>query len=140
MSNIKTIIFDLDDTLLDTTKQLRPAAHRSAARKMIQAGLETDEESLVTKLNNSNLYNIDRFLEATNNNKEIATSNFLYFLKPIIATGIPNIAKVIFACNHPCFDAGDCKNNHTPDTKIKVPSTISTTLVLSLKAVNFSLS
>ncbi len=39
MSEIKGIVFDLDDTLYDCTDRLREAAQRRAARAMVEAGL-----------------------------------------------------------------------------------------------------
>ncbi|MCM2280360.1 MAG: HAD family hydrolase [Bdellovibrionaceae bacterium] len=41
-SRYKCIVFDLDDTLLDTNGRLVPAAAREACHAMIAAGLETD--------------------------------------------------------------------------------------------------
>lgn len=45
---IDAVVFDLDDTLFDTTGQLMEPAHREAAQAMIDAGLEAPLEALVT--------------------------------------------------------------------------------------------
>lgn len=44
---IDAVVFDLDDTLFDTTAQLMEPAHREAARAMIDAGLPAPLEALV---------------------------------------------------------------------------------------------
>jgi uncharacterized cofD-like protein len=44
MSQIRGLIFDLDDTLYDCTEHLRQAAYRRAARAMVGAGLPLAEE------------------------------------------------------------------------------------------------
>jgi uncharacterized cofD-like protein len=51
MAEIKAIVFDLDDTLYDCTERLRQAAHRRAARAMVEAGLPlTEEEAYDTQI------------------------------------------------------------------------------------------
>jgi len=47
-ARIDAVVFDLDDTLFDTTGQLMEPAHREAAQAMIDAGLEAPLEALVT--------------------------------------------------------------------------------------------
>lgn len=45
------LVFDLDDTLLDTFQQLIPQAARESCRAMIEAGLATDEDSCLAERN-----------------------------------------------------------------------------------------
>ena len=45
MSEFRALIFDLDDTLLDTSRLLVPQAERESCAAMIQAGLNADLES-----------------------------------------------------------------------------------------------
>jgi putative hydrolase of the HAD superfamily len=47
MNDVKVLVFDLDDTLLDTTTYLIPQAAREACTAMIEAGLKTDLETAV---------------------------------------------------------------------------------------------
>jgi len=42
--HFQALLFDLDDTLLDTSRLLVPAAHREAAEAMVRAGLPTSLE------------------------------------------------------------------------------------------------
>ncbi len=47
-ARIDAVVFDLDDTLFDTSGQLMEPAHREAAEAMIAAGLTADLDGLVT--------------------------------------------------------------------------------------------
>jgi putative hydrolase of the HAD superfamily len=49
MSSLKAVLFDVDDTLFSTTEFAR-RARRNAVRAMISAGLQADEELVVTEL------------------------------------------------------------------------------------------
>jgi FMN phosphatase YigB (HAD superfamily) len=49
MKSIQALIFDLDDTLMDTFGQLVPEAHRQACLSMQKAGLEVPLEHLLEK-------------------------------------------------------------------------------------------
>lgn len=46
---IRAIVFDLDDTLIDTSGCLAPAANREAARALVDAGLDQDYEVVVRR-------------------------------------------------------------------------------------------
>lgn len=46
---IGLVLFDLDDTLIDTTGQLLPAAHRDAAQALIRAGLPGTLEAVASR-------------------------------------------------------------------------------------------
>ncbi len=51
MRKIRALIFDLDDTLMDTFGQLVPEAHRQACLSMQRAGLNVSLERLMQKRN-----------------------------------------------------------------------------------------
>ena len=52
---LQALLFDLDDTLLETSRLLVPAAHQEAAEAMVQAGLPaTVEAALATRLRFAN--------------------------------------------------------------------------------------
>lgn len=51
MNKIRALIFDLDDTLMDTFGQLVPEAHRQACLSMQKAGLDVSLEHLMQKRN-----------------------------------------------------------------------------------------
>ena len=52
MAKVTTLIFDLDDTLLETSRLLVPQATRESCLAMIQAGLKADLETCLNARKN----------------------------------------------------------------------------------------
>lgn len=100
MNKLNTIIFDLDDTLLDTSQILVPQAELSACEAMVHAGLncKTDEccktrNQLLNKYTGLELFkNIVKLYNPQtepNLQLQIAQTGFSLFYNPIIPKTLP---------------------------------------------------
>ena len=99
LSQIQSIAFDLDDTLIDTTGLLVPMAAQRACETMIDQGLQTDLQTCIATrtqlLKNFEAQNIFTELVKTFNQaniQSIAKSGFDIFYNPQVPDKLPLIA------------------------------------------------
>lgn len=103
-SNYKVLVFDLDDTLIDTSKILVPEASKNSCNVMIAHGLKCDLNSCINLRNDlASHYSKMKLFEVLvekingNSNKHIAQAGFDLFYNPKIPsqlTGLNNSKQV----------------------------------------------